>query len=332
VSTIPSDSTRETIKRPNSSIKSDDSASWRGDRPIALDTAKKKEAAWLAVRNEMSTGGVSWATVIWLAVLHLGALAAPFTFSWQGVALAAFMSWLTGSIGICLGFHRLFTHGSFRTSRPMCAIFAFIGGLAGQGSAIFWVANHRKHHAFSDRVGDPHSPKDNAIWSHMLWLVWRRDAKEYRSFTKRWAPDIVIDPVMKFLDRTFIVWHLLLGGIFFAAGYAIGGSYIACSLVVWGMFVRLVFVLHSTWLVNSATHIWGYRNYETTDDSRNNWLVALLTFGEGWHNNHHAYPTMARNGHRWWELDMTYMVIRLLAATGLAWDVIGDRRRRPDRR
>ena len=125
-----------------------------------------------------------------------------------------------------------------------------------------------------------------------------------------------------FLDKTFLLWHLLLAAALFAIGYFSSGLQMACSLVVWGMFVRLCLVLHATWLVNSASHMWGYRNYTTTDQSRNNWWVALITYGEGWHNNHHAFPRMAAHGHRWWEIDVTFIAIRCLQAVGLAWDVV----------
>jgi len=258
----------------------------------------------------------------WIVILHLGALAAPFTFTWEGLAAFFFFSWLTGSIGICLGFHRMLTHRSFKTSRPMKILLATIGGLAGEGSAVHWVANHRKHHAFSDLEGDPHTPNDGGWWSHVFWTLWARDAKNYEDYNRRWAPDLADDPALLFLDRTFIFWHIGLGAILGAVGYAFGGATLGLSLVVWGMFLRLAFVLNSTWLVNSATHIWGYRTYETKDDSRNNWWVALLTYGEGWHNNHHAYPSMARAGHKWWEIDITFWALKVMKFTGLVWDVV----------
>ncbi len=130
---------------------------------------------------------------------------------------------------------------------------------------------------------------------------------------------------MRRMDWMFLPAHILVGVILFAVGYWFGGVELGTSLVVWGMFVRLVTVLHATWLVNSASHMWGYKNYETTDDSRNNWLVAIVAYGEGWHNNHHAYPRMAKHGHKWWEFDITWQAIRLLRATGLAWDVVDYR-------
>jgi fatty-acid desaturase len=127
---------------------------------------------------------------------------------------------------------------------------------------------------------------------------------------------------MRFMGKFFIPSHFMLGGLLYWIGYSIGGTAMACSFLVWGSFVRLVAVMHSTWFVNSASHMFGYRNYETTDDSGNVWWVALVTYGEGWHNNHHAYPRMALHGHKWWEFDMTYMTIRLMKLCGLAWDIV----------
>ena len=275
-----------------------------------------------SVKSERIAAGLDLPIVAWLAVAHLGVLAAPFFFSWQGLAVAVALYWLTGSVGICLGFHRLLTHRSFKTSPVMRWLISFVGGLAGEGPAIHWVANHRKHHAHSDQPGDPHTPHDGAWWSHAFWMIWKRDSADYAAYNQRWAPDLTADPVLRFLDRTFILWHLVMGLCLFGLGYLMGGTYLAWSFVVWGMFVRTTFVLHATWLVNSASHMWGYRTYLSNDDSRNNWWVALLTFGEGWHNNHHAFPTMARAGHRWWEIDTTFWVIRGLEKCGLVWDVV----------
>ncbi len=276
--------------------------------------------AWLADRKRRLAVGLDWPVVFWFGVIHLGLLAAPFTFTWQALVLTLVLHWLTGGIGICLGYHRLFTHSSFCTYRPVRFLIAFVGGLAGEGSVIHWTANHRKHHALSDQVGDPHSPHSGPWWSHMLWFMPR--IEDYDSYNHRWAPDLMKEPGLRFLDRTFLLWHVLMGAGLFAVGYFASGMTMAWSLVVWGMFVRMAFVMHATWLVNSATHMWGYRNYETTDQSRNNWWVALVTYGEGWHNNHHAYPTIAPAGHRWWEIDVTYLTIRLMKAVGLAWDVV----------
>jgi stearoyl-CoA desaturase (delta-9 desaturase) len=266
----------------------------------------------------------AWGIIFWLGMIHVGALAGlhPWFFSWQAVVLAFVLHWVTGGLGICLGYHRLLTHSSFETYRPIKWLFALIGGLAGEGSAIDWVANHRKHHALSDKPGDPHSPHEGAWWSHVLWLSWSLPGDEQEAHLKKWAPDLLRDKVVCFLGKAFLPLHIVTGLLIMAAGYAVGGWQMAASFVVWGVFVRLTFVLHSTWFVNSASHMWGYRNYETTDDSRNNWWVALITYGEGWHNNHHAYPRMAPHGHKWWEIDLTYGFIRLLRRTGLAWDVV----------
>jgi len=265
---------------------------------------------------------VDWSTVVWIGLIHVALLAAPFTFTWQGLAVAVVLAWITGAVGITLGFHRLFTHKSFDLPRSLRWTIAWIGGLAGEGSVIHWVADHRRHHANSDKPGDPHSPRDGAWWSHMLWFIPKANREQNERYHKRWVPDLIRDPFLVFLDKSFIWWHIALGVGLFFAGRALGGPAMGWSFVVWGMFVRLAFVLHTTWLVNSATHMWGYTNYEVDDDSRNNWWVALLTHGEGWHNNHHAYPRMARHGHRWWELDVTYAMIRALRALGLATNVI----------
>lgn len=272
--------------------------------------------------------GVDWPVAFWIGLLHVGALAAPFFFTWKGLLLAAVLSWITGGLGICLGYHRLLSHASFGTWKPLRWLIAWIGQLAGEGSAIQWVATHRKHHALSDLEGDPHSPLDGPWWSHALWFLPRMQAETRDELHARWAPDMVRDPMYAFLDRTFLFWHLALGAALYAWGHLAWGAYTGWSFVVYGMFVRLVYVLHATWLINSATHIWGYRNYETTDHSKNLWWVALLTFGEGWHNNHHAHPRMARHGHRWWELDLTYGVIWLMERVGLAWNVVRTRSRR----
>jgi len=282
--------------------------------------------AEVSFRQERLAKGWEWPIVFWIALVHAGALAAPWTFTWQGLGAILLLGWLTGGIGICLGYHRLFTHRSFATHRPVRWLIAMLGGLAGQGSAIHWVANHRKHHALSDQRGDPHSPLDGPWWSHLFWFMPKMSRQEYAEYNRRWAPDMMKDPVLRMLDRTFLLWQIALGTLLYLIGALAGGPALAWSLLVWGMFVRLVYVLHATWLINSATHMWGYRNYETTDQSRNLWWVALLTYGEGWHNNHHAYPRMASYGHRWWEFDVTYQTIRLLKKLGLAWDVVGDQR------
>ena len=319
-------------KQPTSTSEQD---SWNFDDP-SLNTdleftsiAKGKQATGepAAERRQRVEHGLAWGNVIWLSLIHAATVAAIFTFTWEALVLTIFLHWLTGGIGICLGYHRLLTHGSFKTYRPVRLFFATLGGLAGEGSAVDWVANHRKHHACSDQEGDPHSPLDGAWWSHVFWIAWSDKGQVHTKHIQRWAPDLVKDPSMILLDRLFLPLHFGFGTILGLLGFWLGGWPMTASFVLWGLFARLAFVMHSTWLVNSASHIWGYRNYATADDSRNNWWVALLTYGEGWHNNHHAYPRMAKHGHQWWEIDTTFWVVRLLQSCGLAWKVVDYKQR-----
>ena len=279
-------------------------------------------ASSVEVRRHAAEGSLNWASIIWLVLIHIGALAAPFTFTWQALVVLIGFHWLTGSIGICLGYHRLFTHGSFKTYRPVRWLIGGIGVIAGQGAPIDWVSNHRKHHAHSDQPDDPHSPRHGKWWSHMIWLSYTLTGDARTQHIQRWAPDMQRDKGMRVLGVLFLPINIALAFSLLGVGYAMGGISMGISFLVWGMFLRLVLGLHTTWLINSATHLWGYRNYETTDDSRNTWWAAMLTYGEGWHNNHHALPRTANYGHRWWEFDPTFVVIRLMQKVGLFWDVV----------
>ncbi len=272
--------------------------------------------------------GVSWPIAIWIGVVHVLALAAPFFFTLPALVTCIVLAFVTGSLGVCMGYHRLLTHRSFKTYRPVRWLLAVLGGLSGEGSAITWVANHRKHHVYSDIDGDPHSPKDGAWWSHMMWFMPDFGQKWNRDMLERYAPDMLKDKMMVIIHHMFLPSHFMAAGFLYWIGYfgpaswGLGSAWTGWSMVFWGLGVRMVYVLHVTWFVNSVTHMWGYRNYETTDNSRNLWWVGLLAFGEGWHNNHHAYQQVAKQGHRWWEFDMTYGVIWLMEKIGLAWDVV----------
>lgn len=286
----------------------------------AVDRGEQTDSPATPRPSNRWSAGLEWGTIAWLALLHVGAVAALFCFTWVGALTALVLFWLTGSIGICLGYHRLFAHRSFKTFPIVERALAIIGTLGGEGSPLFWVSGHRKHHKFSDQDEDPHSPKDGLWWSHFLWLFPRTDSDPQQTF-RRYAKDLYREPFHRFLHATFIYWHFVLGFTLFGIGWAIWDLRTGISLVLFGIFFRLTCVLHVTWLVNSASHVWGYRNYETSDNSRNLWWVGLLAFGEGWHNNHHAFPGRARHGHRWWEFDLTYRTICLLEKVGIVWDV-----------
>jgi fatty-acid desaturase len=266
--------------------------------------------------------GLEWPAVLWIGVLHLGALAAPWCFSWEAFVLAVVLSFVTGCLGVTLGYHRLLTHSSFDTFPTVRRFLAWCGMMAGEGPPIMWVAVHRKHHYFSDQEEDPHTPRQGGGWSHVLWMLPRHNTSDWSKLYARYAPDLLRERFMRFLNKTFLWWQTLVGAAFFVAGWLIEDWRFGVSLLVYGMFVRLVYVMHITWLINSATHMWGYRNYETTDDSRNLWWVALLAYGEGWHNNHHAQQRSARHGHRWWEFDLTWVVICCMRTVGLAWNIV----------
>lgn len=294
-------------------------------RPVPLDDVQLPEKMPVAGGQrlpEPEVYNINWAAAIWLVAIHIGALFAPWTFTWTGLAIAVVMHWMTGSLGICLGFHRLLTHTGLVVPSWVRYSLTFIGTLAGEGGPLTWCANHRKHHAFSDQVGDPHSPNDGPWWAHMFWLAFTTDGGDRKGFLKKWVPDLLADRGMVRLENWFLPIHLLVGTAMFVAGYAYGGLQLALSMLVWGVCVRLILILHTTWFVNSASHMWGYRNYETRDQSRNLWWVGLLAYGEGWHNNHHAHPRLAQHGHKWWEIDMTYWFIKGLVLVGLAKDVV----------
>jgi stearoyl-CoA desaturase (delta-9 desaturase) len=260
---------------------------------------------------------IAWPSLLWIGGIHVGALLAfmPAYFTWSALLVCLLMHWFNGGIGICLCYHRLLTHRSFATRpRWLEYVLTMIGCCASEGGPVGWVADHRRHHAHSDEELDVHTPHQGFWWSHMLWwLTPEADTAHTPEYYARWAPDLARDPVLMWLDRWFFIFPIAEAALL----YAVGGM----PWLVWGFFVSCVLMLHSTWLVNSATHVWGYRSHKTRDDSTNLWWVALLTYGEGWHNNHHAYQTSARHGMRWWEVDMTYITIKLMSFVGLAYAI-----------
>ncbi len=254
-----------------------------------------------------------WGSVAAFVLMHLLAVCALFMFSWKAFWLFFVMQWVTGGLGVCLSYHRLLTHRSFQVWKPVEYLLAMFACLAWQNGPIKWVAVHRIHHARSDEPGDPHSPGRGFWWAHMGWLfTFSEELDNYEKY-KEFAPDLAKDPVYRFLNKTFGFYQVLLGILFYLWG--------GWPFVFWGIFFRTVFVWHATWFVNSAAHTWGYRTWAAGDQSTNNWWVAVLTYGEGWHNNHHAFPRSAAHGLKWWEMDMTYFTIRLLAALKMASNI-----------
>jgi stearoyl-CoA desaturase (Delta-9 desaturase) len=279
-----------------------------------------------------------------VTALPMVALGVAVWLSWEGLlhpadlAVFGILYVLTG-LGVTVGFHRMFTHRSFKTGPVVRAALAIMGSAAIEGPVISWVADHRKHHAFADVPGDPHSPHvDHGVGlggalrgllhAHVGWLF-RHDQRGARD---RYAPDLVADPVMRFVDRTFPLWALGGLAVAFGLGFAIGGS-LAAGLtgLLWGGGVRMFLLHHVTYSINSICHVFGRRRFDTADESRNVFWLSLFSFGESWHNNHHAFPTSARHGLGRWEVDPSALVIRGLAVCGLARDVVGvspERQRR----
>jgi len=257
----------------------------------------------------------------------------PWLFSITGVVLCIGGHFFFGMLGMTIGYHRLLTHRGFTCPKWLEHCFATLGVCCLQDTPARWVAVHRKHHQHSDQRPDPHTPRAGFFWGHTGWLMLRNRDLSTSAFYERYGRDLLRDPYYLWLERRnrWIWIYFLHAALFFLAGLAVGwiggGRYLdglqfGLSLLVWGVFLRTVVVWHITWAVNSITHVWGYRNYETGDNSRNNWLVGLLAHGEGWHNNHHHDQRSARHGHRWWEYDMSWSVIRLLEIAGLAKDVV----------
>lgn len=279
---------------------------------------------------------IDWPTATIIAVYHLIALLAfvPWYFSWTGVIVAIVTARLSGLLGINICYHRLLTHRGFKCPKWLEHTLAVIAICCVQDTPARWVAVHRRHHQHADEQPDPHSPLVNFLWGHIGWVVVKNPELNRLGIYDRYAKDILRDPFYVALERNFLQFKIIIAqwvvffGLGFIAELAMGGTLadaaqFGLSLLVWGVFVRTVFVWHQTWAVNSVTHLWGYRNYQTDEDSRNNVFIGLLAHGEGWHNNHHADPRSARHGHKWWEFDTTFLTIRLFEILGLATDIVG---------
>ena len=272
-------------------------------------------------------------TVVAVALPFLGFLAAIALLwgsgvTWLDVGILAVMYVAVG-FGVTIGFHRMLTHRAFDAKPWVRATFAIFGSMSVQGAVIHWVADHRRHHAFTDEEGDPHSPHTHdaegvrgvfkGLWhSHMGWLF-----EGQRTSAKRFAPDLKKDPTIRWVDKYFPLWALLGLAIPFVLGFALsGGSLFAgFTAFVWAGLVRVFLLHHATWSVNSICHMYGSKPFAIEDESRDNWLVAMVSLGEGWHHSHHAFPTSARHGLRRFQPDPSYWVIRTLEKLGLVWNV-----------
>jgi stearoyl-CoA desaturase (Delta-9 desaturase) len=285
-------------------------------QPVEHETLDRIATGTVSVVPFLALGVVCWQ--VWAELLH-----------WSDIAVFGILYVLTG-FGVTVGFHRLFTHRSFATKPWMRGILAALGSAAIEGPVISWVADHRKHHAFADQPGDPHSPHvDHGVgWrgalrglahAHMGWLFLHTQ----RGSRKRYAPDLLADPVVSFVDRTFLVWALGGLGAAFGLGWLIGGTFTAALTgLLWGGAVRMFVLHHVTYSINSLCHFFGRRDFDTPDESRNLLWLTVPSFGEAWHNSHHAFPTSAVHGLGRWQFDSSALVIAGLEKAGLAWDVV----------
>ncbi len=253
---------------------------------------------------------INWGSGVFLFLFHVGSIAALFFWSWPAVITAVVLYWIAGSLGIGMGFHRLITHRGYRVPQAVEYFLVLCGSLALEGGPIQWAATHRIHHAHTDREGDPHTPRDGRWWAHIGWILRGTAQLHEESVLRHYAPDLMKDRFYVLLNRFYYVPLIVVGiGLLIVGGW---------QVTLWGVFLRVTLGLHATWLVNSATHLWGRQRFATGDDARNSWWVAMLTFGEGWHNNHHAFPTSAQHGLKWYEIDLNWWGIWVLQMLGLA--------------
>jgi stearoyl-CoA desaturase (delta-9 desaturase) len=252
---------------------------------------------------------INWPITLFMLLLHIGAVIALFNFTWQALGVAIVVFWISGSLGMGAGYHRLLCHRGFKTPKYVEYFLTLCGALALHGGPIGWVTDHRIHHTHTERDGDPHSPRQGFWWAHMGWIVCGVSNNREVESAARYAPDLAKDRFHVWISR----WNFVPQIFLFAILYWAGGW----GFILWGICARVVFSWHAAFFINSAGHRWGYRRFRTSDDSRNNWWVALMSFGEGWHNNHHAHPASARHGLAWYEIDVTWYGIWAMKKLGL---------------
>ncbi len=275
-----------------------------------------------SIKQTQTAGGKPlsvYAVAVVMLSFHLGALAVIFVGVSTPAVIAAVLMYVIRGLGITGGFHRLLAHRSFQTSRTVQFLFALAGSLAMQGGPLWWVAHHRAHHRDTDTVDDIHSPRTHGLWqSHMGWMMTAAAFQEKGANSR----DLHKFPELKFLQRNYVLLILAQAAILFLIGAGLNAlaphwGTSGAQFLVWGLFVSTVALWHATFMVNSVCHVWGARPNQTGDDSTNNPVVALVALGEGWHNNHHAFPFSARHGLKWWEFDLTWVVLRALEKLGL---------------
>lgn len=257
--------------------------------------------------------GWNYTNIFWITTIHILAVGSIFFFSWTNVIALAIGIFVLAPLGINVGYHRLLCHRGFVAPRWLRNTLATIGASIGAGPPLHWVAMHRVHHRYSDTDLDPHNSRRGFWYSHILHLFVLDEHEADGSHLEKYAPDMMSEPYMVWLNKNWLFLALAT----LPALYLIGGI----GLVFWGAFLRIVCTWHLMWFVNSASHMWGYRNYETKDRTVNCWWVGLLAAGEGWHNNHHANPSCAAHGHKWWEFDQSFWIIRAFEAVGWAKEV-----------
>lgn len=269
------------------------------------------------------TDKISWYRVVPFILMHVAVLGVFIVeFSWFAIWVAVFM-YIVRMFAITAFYHRYFSHKNFQTSRFVQFVFALIGASAAQRGPLWWASHHRVHHAKSDTEDDPHSPKHRGfLWSHMLWFLSDRNFPAVTSKIK----DFSQYRELRILDRFDMLVPVLTAVTLYAIGEYLGSRFesLATSgwqLLIWGYFVSTVFLYHATYTINSLAHRYGSRRFETKDSSRNNWLLAILTLGEGWHNNHHYYCGTVRQGFRWYEIDLSFYILKIMSYLGLVWDL-----------
>jgi fatty-acid desaturase len=262
--------------------------------------------------------GMNWTTLVAMIAFHVAALAALFFFTWQRLAVSMILYILAINVGIGMCYHRLLTHRGYHVPKWLEYLMTLCATLSLEGGPIFWVSTHRVHHQLSDHEGDPHTPHEGGWWAHAGWILFGQSLHAQTEVLARYSPDLRKDRFHVWISKYHWLTIVVSGVLLLAGGWYFGGLLNGIAMVLWGVGLRVTMGLHATWLVNSATHMWGSRRFETKDDSRNSWWVALLTGGEGWHNNHHAHPVSARHGLKWYEIDPNFWGIWLLSKLGLA--------------